>query len=82
MIGHNIYINLDLSQQMGFKSKLKVHVGQGNNCNMIKGLMKRRFWWNIVDQYSEDCQLVWTQLRIQKIFMNQESAEDNVLQPI
>lgn len=25
----------------------KFYVGPGNNCNLIKGILKRRFWWNI-----------------------------------
>ena len=45
MIAHNVYLNLDLMHpQLSFK-KMKAFVGFGNNCNMIKGLIKRRFWW-------------------------------------
>jgi hypothetical protein len=53
MIAHNIYINLDLpGSQMPFK-KRKAFVGFGNNCNMIKGLIKRRFWWTVVDEMTD-----------------------------
>jgi hypothetical protein len=44
---------------------------------MIKGLLKRRFWWTVVDDYSEDCVCVWTQLKNNKIFMKQASAPQN-----
>ena len=27
----------------------KVYVGPGNNSNLIKGIIKRRFWWNITN---------------------------------
>ena len=76
MIAHNVYTNLDLSQHQS-KGKLKVFVGPGNNCNMIKGLLKRRFWWTVVDQYSQDCLFVWSQLRNHRLFMHQEQAEVN-----
>lgn len=26
----------------------KAYVGPGNNSNMVKSILKRRFWWNIV----------------------------------
>jgi len=44
---------------------------------MIKGLLKRRFWWMVVEEYSEDCMFVWTQLKNNKIFMKQTSAPEN-----
>lgn len=49
MIAHNIYIQLDLKEPAPFYAKQKAFISMGNNSNMIKGLMKRRFWWNIVD---------------------------------
>ena len=47
MIGHNIYINLDLGSSQTSIKRYKAYIGFGNNCNMIKGLIKRRFWWCI-----------------------------------
>jgi len=44
--------------------KLKAYVGPGNNSAMIKGLLKRRFWWTIVEERTEDCHFVWTQIKI------------------
>lgn len=49
MLAHNIYNNLDFSSKQISKQKIKAYVGPGNNCNMIKGLLKRRFWWTVVD---------------------------------
>lgn len=51
--------------------KLKAYVGFGNNCNMIKGLIKRRFWWTVSEDLTDDCLFVWTQLKINKIFERQ-----------
>jgi hypothetical protein len=28
--------------------RYKAWIGGGNNGNLIKGLLKRRFWWNVV----------------------------------
>jgi hypothetical protein len=46
---HNIYCNLDLrlDDLSNRPKKLKAYVGPGNNSAMIKGLLKRRFWWTI-----------------------------------
>ena len=44
---HNIYINLDLEPDFSqpSKKKLKYYMGPGNNSAMVRGLMKRRYWW-------------------------------------
>lgn len=71
MIAHNIYNNLDLhpsNRKINFKM---AYVGFGNNCNMIKGLLKRRFWWNISEEYTDDCVFIWTQIKINKIYKKQ-----------
>lgn len=45
----------------------KVYVGRGNNSMLIKGLMKRRFWWTLVDKVScsgeDTVNFVFTQLK-------------------
>ena len=28
----------------------RVYIGAGNNYHLIKGIMKKRFWWTIVDR--------------------------------
>lgn len=77
LLAHNIYINLDLTHPPNSIRKLKAFVGYGNNCNMIKGLIKRRFWWTITEELSDDCMFVWTQIKINNIFEKQASAEMN-----
>jgi hypothetical protein len=44
---------------------------------MIKGLIRRRFWWTIVEEYSEDCVFVWSQRKYNKIFKKQQQAVSN-----
>lgn len=40
----------------------KVFIGKGNNSMLVRGLMKRRFWWTIVDK-PEDAHFSWSQLK-------------------
>ena len=42
----------------------KMYLGMGNNSMLIRGLMKRRFWWTIVDKLTDDVNFVWTQLKV------------------
>lgn len=72
MIAHNIYFNLDIGIAHSSIKKLKAYFGSGNNCNMVKGLIKRRYWWTVSDELTEDCLFVWTQLKVNKIFERQE----------
>lgn len=78
MLAHNIYLNLDLELPNLTYKKYKAFVGYGNNCNMIKGLIKRRFWWVISEENTNDCLFIWTQTKVNKIFERQESAKENV----
>lgn len=48
-----------------------MYVGAGNNCMLIKGIMRRRFWWQTVDKMGEDVNLVWTQIKINDFFKSQ-----------
>ena len=46
---HNIYINLDLKNDdiNARPKKLKAYIASGNNGAMVKGLLKRRYWWTL-----------------------------------
>jgi hypothetical protein len=77
MLAHNVYINLDLKLPPNSFKKLKAFVGFGNNCNMIKGLLKRRFWWSISEEMADECLFVWTQIKMNKIYQRQERAQLN-----
>lgn len=43
---HGVYDSITLNEQ-GNKNevKYKYYVGKGNNRQLVKALMKRRFWW-------------------------------------
>lgn len=46
---NKIYVSLALCDDTNNISKYKVFVGRGNNSLLIKSLLKRRFWIEIVD---------------------------------
>jgi hypothetical protein len=50
---------------------LKMFVSFGNNSAIIKGIMRRRFWWQLVDKLSDDTNFVWTQLKLSDYFKKQ-----------
>lgn len=49
-------------------------MGGGNNSNLIKGLMKRRPWFQLTDK-AQDAQFVWTQIKVPSIFAAQVKGE-------
>ena len=46
----NFTNNLFIEPQPEIQQCYKVFVGKGNNSMLVRGLMKRRFWWAIVDK--------------------------------
>jgi len=71
---HNIYINLDLKHDdiNNRQRKYKAYIAPGNNGAMVRGLLKRRFWWQIAEERTSDCDFVWTQLKINDLFEHQK----------
>jgi hypothetical protein len=54
-------------------------VGFGNNSALIKGIMRRRFWWQLVESPNDNPNFIWTQLKISSYLKNQSpslSAKD------
>lgn len=49
-----------------------MYVGRGNNCQLIRGLLKRRFWWTFVDKLTDDVNFVWTQLKVPEFYDRQQ----------
>ena len=50
----------------------KVFVGQGNNSMLIRGIVRRRPWWQILDKFSDEVNFVWTQLKVNEFFTFQK----------
>lgn len=59
--------------QSGF---YKAHVGYGNNCTLIKKLLKDRGYWTIVDTIEDDTNFVWTQIRSSKYINQLPSSQE------
>lgn len=49
-----------------------MYVGRGNNCQLIRALLKRRFWWTFVEKLTDDVNLVWTQLKVTDFYEKQQ----------
>ena len=64
----NFSSGLYVDAELELKKSFKVFVGGGNNSVLVKSLMKRRFWWVIVDKLTDDVNFVWTQLKNQNIY--------------
>jgi hypothetical protein len=56
---------MDLSLSLPKTTIYKVRVGLGNNGMLVKSLLKRRFWLEIVTH--GECNFIWTQLTDQNI---------------
>lgn len=69
------YSNQYLVDAVGeYDGKLKYFVGQGNNSNLIKGIMKRRPWFQLTDKH-QDANFIWTQIKVPSIFQSQKKGE-------
>ena len=68
-----IYVDLSLSRP---KFTYKVKVGKGNNGALVKSLLRRRFWLDIVT--SGDCHFSWTQLTDSLAHDDQECIVEKV----
>lgn len=53
-------------------------VGKGNNANLIKDLLKKRWWWNIQDDKNKkSINFSWTQLKDKNYFQNEAKEDRN-----
>ena len=59
--------------------RYKAFVGRGNNCLLLKGLLRKRYWW-VFEEDVTKCQFVWTQLKNASYLKLQHSVskEDNL----
>ena len=53
-------------------------MGKGNNSNLIKGLIRRRPWYQITDKYQE-AHFVWTQIKVESYFALQEKCDKKIV---
>lgn len=63
-LDNNLYGSKLFSTKYEFhrKSSFKAYICKGNNGHIVKTVLKKRWWWSIVDKCDpEDCDFVWTQ---------------------
>lgn len=47
---------------------VKFYVNRGNNGMLVRSIMKKRYWWTMLDREDvEECHVIWTQWRKNKI---------------
>ena len=46
----------------------KAFVGKGNNSNLLRMILKKRFWWQVVDKNICEVHLIWTQLKVNELY--------------
>ena len=54
----------------------RAYIGPGNNSLMLKSILKRRFWWNIVEKPDSQCNFAWTQLRLTSFTKDSQKASE------
>jgi hypothetical protein len=73
---NNIYVPFELARPDEAAPKYKAFLGKGNNCLLVKSLMKRRFWWELVDQPdTSSVQFFWTQNILDNIHASQQESQ-------
>ena len=68
-LANNVYRDFDIGR---YDSPFKIFIGSGNNNNLIKAIMKKRFWFQITKN-REEANFVWTQLKEDSLFQKQEN---------
>jgi hypothetical protein len=71
---NRLYRNMDLEL---YPQPLKYFVGRGNNSNLIRSLMKKRFWFEEVGS-DKEANFVWTQIKLPHLFERQAAMEVKV----
>ena len=80
---NNIYVSLELKPSCEEpQNRYKMYLGKGNNSLLVKSLMKRRFWWEIIDSPDHpDVVFVWSQNIIDRVHERQTSCLEFVPPP-
>ena len=70
-LSNRLYRDLEIRV---YSKPLKYYVGAGNNSNLLKSLMKKRFWFEETSKL-KNANFAWTQIKVESIFANQEGCE-------
>jgi len=58
-MNHGVYRDLDVVK---YERPFKIFLGKGNNSNLIRSLMKKRFWFEET-KCKKEANFVWSQLK-------------------
>lgn len=73
---NKIYVSLSLLDDTVNVKKYKAYIGKGNNSLLIRSLLKRRFWIQIVDDIEEEgISFYWSQNKINKVHYKQKVSQ-------
>ena len=50
-----------------YEQPVKMYIGPGNNGNLIRSLMKKRFWF-VECSNAKDANFAWTQIKVEAVF--------------
>ena len=64
-------------QEKNTVSKYAFYVGPGNNCKLIRAIMRRRPWWFECGD-AEEADFVWTQIKIKSIYEIQDENKHTI----
>ena len=73
MIQSYLHINEVKPISLGY---YRAYIGPGNNCNLIKKILKERGYWCFVDSLDDDPHFVWTQEKCLRFFNKLENNEN------
>lgn len=71
-----MYVNLNMKQEADDDCvKIKAFVGKGNNNKLIKSLLKRRFWIELVPEDTKGINFYWTQSKLKNVHAQQQECK-------
>jgi hypothetical protein len=72
---NNIYIPFELAKPDETVPKYRAYIGRGNNSLLVKSLIKRRFWWELVEQADSNVDFYWSQNIVDHVHAGQELSQ-------
>ncbi|CAD8065550.1 unnamed protein product [Paramecium sonneborni] len=55
-LSNNLYVSPTINSY-------KAYIGKGNNGQLVQWILKRRWWWSVVDKEKDQVNFLWQQLR-------------------
>lgn len=78
---NNIYVPFDFAKpdETVMYPRYRAYVGKGNNSLLVKSLLKRRFWWEIVETPDvSDLTFYWSQNIVDEVHERQRKSQRKI----